>query len=85
MEAKELRKGSYYIYRMVPEEGGVRRLFKVRYTGELTKEGFAICIPKQGKQFKGRMDCNIRMMTIIESFHDSGEAAKVHTPGGFGV
>lgn len=84
METSELKKGRYYIYRMVNEETGARRLYKVKYTGEMTKDGKAMCIPKQGKQFKGKLDCVVRMMTPIDPFHDSSESTRKHTPGGLG-
>jgi len=84
MEKENLYQGRYYIYRMVNEETGQRRLYKVKYLGEVTEGGKAICIPKQGKQYKGRIECDIRMMTPIDTFHDSSESTRQHTPGGLG-
>lgn len=85
MEQNLLKTGRYYIYRMVDEETGGRRLYKVKYTGKMTDDGKAVCIPKQGKQYKGSLDCDVRQMTPIDPFIDGGEATKVHVPGGFGV
>mgnify|MGYP006289684063 CR=1 FL=1 len=84
MQKEELRKGAYYVYRFVCPETKRRRLYKVKYTGEINDKGEAVCIPKQGKQYKGRMECDIRQMQVIESFGDTGESTRVHTPGALG-
>lgn len=83
MENSELKKGNYYIYRMVDEETGTRRLVKVKYTGEMKKDK-AVCIPKQGKKYMGLLDCDVRQMVPIEPFRDSSEATRTHSPGGLG-